>query len=108
MLYLGEGNELISSELPTVRDILRYGLLQRELSEKDKRNLLVDELVTMMSSVLITQWEKANPIFMFLVLNHEKTITKKLKCLWEQAVHISEGKERLRTRPNLQQSLISL
>ena len=94
-LYLGVGNELISSELPTVRDILRYGLLQRELSEKDKRNLLVDELVTMMSSVLITQWEKANPMFMFPVLNHEKTITKKLKCLWEQAVRISEGKGKI-------------
>ena len=81
LLYLGEGKELISSELPTVRDILRYRLLQRKLNEKDKRNLLVDELVTMMSAVLITQWEKANPMCMFPVLNHEKTITKKLKCL---------------------------
>ena len=43
---------MIPSELPTIRDILRYGLLQRELSEKDKRNNTVDELVTMMYNVL--------------------------------------------------------
>ena len=31
--YVGPGKELLSSELPTVRDILRFGVLKRELSD---------------------------------------------------------------------------
>ena len=37
-LYVGTDRELISSELPTVRDMLRFGVLLREISEENRRN----------------------------------------------------------------------
>ena len=42
---VGTGKNLLPSDLPTVRDMLMYGLLQRELSEVNKRNYSVDQLV---------------------------------------------------------------
>ena len=97
-VYLGVGRELIPSEQPPIRDILRYGLLQRELSEKDKRNNTVDELVTMMYNVLARQWANANPKFKSPILNHDVTIKKKLRGLWEQAVHYSEGNGKIKDK----------
>ena len=68
------------------------------MSDRDKRNIPVDELVTMMFSVLAGQWANANPKFKFTILNHEMTVMKKLKCLWEQAVHFSEGNGRIKDK----------
>ena len=97
-MYLGVERELIPSELPTTRDILRYGLLQRELSEKDKRNSTVDELVTKMFNVLARQWANANPQFKSPILNHDVTIKKKLRGFWEQAVNFSEGNGKIKDK----------
>ena len=44
-LYVGTGRELISSELPTVRDMLRFGVLLREISEEDRRNYTTEQLI---------------------------------------------------------------
>ena len=41
--YVGTGKDLLLTELPTVRDLLRYGILQRELSEENKRNYIVGQ-----------------------------------------------------------------
>jgi hypothetical protein len=37
--FLGTGRQLLPSELPTLRDVLRYGLLLRELSESEGTTL---------------------------------------------------------------------
>ena len=75
--YLGTGKELLPSELPTTRDLLRFGLLKREQSEEDKRNYTVDQLVKEMMSALVEQWQKANAQFQFPVINHPDTIYKR-------------------------------
>ena len=88
--YLGVGRELVKSELPTLWDLLRYGLLQREMSTEDKRNIPVEDLVQVMFNALIKQWETANSKFKLPVINHELTIKKKIQVLWEQAIN-SQG-----------------
>jgi len=71
---VGNGKELYVSELPTARDILRYGILLREISEKNSRNYTVDQLVTDMLPNVLGQWLKANALFVYPVVIHEKTI----------------------------------
>ena len=73
-LFLGVGKELVVSELPTARDILRYGLLQRELSEQDRRNINVNEIVDKMMSAMVQQWSRANAKFKAPVINHKDTL----------------------------------
>ena len=82
------------SELPTVRDILRYGIYLREQSEGDKRNP-VDELVQDIYASLICQWSKTNALFKPPVINEKVTIISKLKEVWNQAVTFSLGKGKL-------------
>ena len=40
-----KGQDFLPSELPTSRDILKYGLYLRETSEKDHRSYTIDQLV---------------------------------------------------------------
>ena len=42
---VGAGKEFLPSELPTSRDVLRYGVLIRELSEENRRNFPINLLV---------------------------------------------------------------
>uniref|UniRef100_UPI00358F4F97 uncharacterized protein n=1 Tax=Myxine glutinosa TaxID=7769 RepID=UPI00358F4F97 len=92
---VGTGQELLVSELPTVRDILRYGIYLREQSEDDRRNYPVDQLVSDIYPGLICQWSKANALFKPPVINEKVTIMSKLKEVWNQAVRFSLGKGKL-------------
>ena len=56
--YIGPGKDLVPSELPTVRDILRYGLLKRELSDQDKFHMEENQLVEMMVTALQEKWQR--------------------------------------------------
>ena len=89
---VGTGRELIPSELPTARDILRYAVLKREQGE-DRRNYNIDELIRDVATEVVSQWEKANTLFTWPVINHCRTVTAKLKSLWLKAVVISQGKK---------------
>ena len=70
---VGKGRELLVSELPTVRDVLKYGIHLREQSEADRRNYPVDQLVADIYPGLILQWSKANALFKPPVINEKVT-----------------------------------
>lgn len=94
-ILVGNGQELLVSELPTVRDILRYGIYLKEQSENDWRNYPVDQLVGDIYPALICQWSKANALFKPPVISEKVTIISKLKGVWNQAVKFSLGKGKL-------------
>ena len=71
--YVGPGKELLSSELPTVRDILRFGVLKRELSNQDRRNVEVDQLVETMVTAVQENWQRANDLFKPPITNDPRT-----------------------------------
>lgn len=90
--FVGTGRELLVSELPTVRDILRYGIYLREQCGEDRRNYPVDQLLRDIYPDLIGQWSKANALFKPPVTIGKRQIMSKLKEVWDQAVKISLGK----------------
>lgn len=97
-IFVGNGQELLVSELPTVRDILRYGIYLREQCEDDRRNYPVDQLVGDIYPALIGQWRKANALFRPPVINEKVTIMSKLKDVWNQAVKFNLGKGKLQEK----------
>ena len=106
--YVGTGKELLPSELPTVRDLLRYGVMLKELSEQDKRNYVVDQLVGDMVVALKERWQRANAQFKDPIINHDETLNKKVKSLWEKAVQVSLGKGKLKDKDMFTEKLDKL
>jgi len=103
--YVGSGMELLTSELPTVRDLLRYGLLLRELSEKDKKNYTKKELSNDIMTALLAQWTKANYKFKYPVIIHEVTIQERLTDLWNKATDVSLGRGTLAKKEKFTEDL---
>ena len=104
-LYVGTGRKLLNSELPTVRDLLRYGVLLRELSEKDKFNYSNDQLIGDMMSALFEQWQKANHLLKYPVLAHESSVRTRLKDTWEKALNFARGRGKLKDKKKFNHKL---
>ena len=90
--YLGPGKALLGNDLPTLRAILRQGLLFQEekqhLSDKKMELYPVCLLVTDMSKALTNQWLKANGSFSSSVVISQQGIKQKLKKAWEMVQKI--------------------
>ena len=78
---IGSGRDLIPSEIPPHRYVLRYGILLREQADNDRRNYPVMDLVKDMIPAVLRQWLKANALFVFPVINHEQRLIAKLKAI---------------------------
>ena len=98
--YLGTGKTLLCSELPTLRSVLRQGLLYKEekiLQEgtmKQGRSYTygVGDVASDMTTILIAQWKRANADFKSPVVVSDEAIKLKLKLAWETAQQISVKK----------------
>ena len=87
---IGTGREFLPSELPTLRDVLRYGLLLREQSGEDVRNYPVVSLIKDICPEVLQKWQRANSSFVAPVINSKITILNKIQHSWEQAKNISD------------------
>lgn len=102
---VGSGSELPVAELPTVRDLMRYGLYLRQVSDEDRRNYTNDEIIVDIMNALLSQWCKANPRFTEPVVNSQKRIKTKLKGIWELATKVSLGRAKIQERENFMKKL---
>jgi hypothetical protein len=57
------GRELLPYELPTLRDIMRYGILLRTQSGEDVRNYSADSLAKDIYPKVLEKWELAKSSF---------------------------------------------
>ena len=78
---LRRGRDLLPSELPTQRDILRYGLLLREQSDNDTRNYSVSDLAKDIYPAILEKWKRANDLFKQPVINSRR------KCWIKRKLH---------------------
>lgn len=105
---VGQGRELPVAELPTCRDLIRYGLYLRELSDQDRRNYNNDQLVADLMESLLVRWCSANPKFIEPVINSQVRIKTKLKSLWDQANKVSLGRAKLEEKDRFTEKLDKL
>ena len=61
--YLGPGKDLLVSELPTLREFLRYGLFLQETNNENKRNCPTKYLMNDVYSKLIEKWSFRSVFF---------------------------------------------
>ena len=87
--YLGTGKELLVSELPTLRDILRFGILLKEQHDGSPIGFQVKEIAKHMVPAILAQWTKANALFKPPVIVSAKTISDKVIDSWNLASEIS-------------------
>ena len=76
---IGTGRDLLPSELPTLRDILRYGLLLREQSGDDAHNYPAATFARDIYLKVIESWERASHSFVNTVVNARIIILKKIQ-----------------------------
>ena len=88
---MGTGKELLASELPTNKDLLRLGVLLKEECDNTS-DLSAEQLAKEIQPHLNRQWSKANALFVPPVTNHDKTVLPKLRDLWQTATKIARGK----------------
>jgi hypothetical protein len=98
--YLGPGRALLTSELPTLRSILRQGILFREermlqedvcVKGKAASYTLIEQLDDMTEAVE-NQWKRANNDFQPPVVITSKRLREKLSEAWEMATTIARKK----------------
>lgn len=106
--YLGSGRELLKSELPTLRDALRYGVLIRQTSEKNQRTYTNKDIASDMTEAVLAQYTLANAQFKPPVITSQKKIRERLLANWEKASDISLGRGKLAVKDSFARQLDQL
>ena len=95
--YLGPATDLLLTEVPTLRDILRKGLLIQEekmIAEGGgRKNFPVKQMIDELTTALYAQWEKSNFKFKPPVLNERYNVLRRLNTAWEKLNAIALRKE---------------
>ena len=96
--YLGgAGLEFLPTEVPTLRDVLRKGVLIQE--EKmltdggDRKNYPVKEMIDELVTAIYAQWTKSNVKFKPPVVSNRKALISRLENAWEKVSAIVLKKE---------------
>ena len=95
--YLGSGTALLPDELPTLRSVLRQGLLYKEerILQEDTSvscrsyTYSMHELTSDMVKAVRDQWSRANVDFQPPVILSDDALKKKLKLAWETGQNIA-------------------
>ena len=104
----GTGKQLLVSELPTVHDILQYGILLKEQHEGSFRNCQITDIAKTMMEATISQWTKANALFQPPVILSAQQITKQITDLWHEASNIALKKVKREKQDTFNQKLDKL
>ena len=95
--YLGPATDLLLTEVPTLRDILRKGLLIQEekmiVEGGGRKNFPVKQMIDELTTTLYAQWEKSNFKFKPPVLNERYNVLRRLNTAWEKLNAIALRKE---------------
>ena len=75
---LGPGKEFTLTELPTLREVLRYGIWLRQDTDEDQRNYNNKGMAKDIVGKVLEQWARANNQFKNPVILSEKTLCNKV------------------------------
>ena len=87
---LGHGEAMLTTELPTLRAVLRHGLYLQEkelvLEDRDRRNYPVALMSEELALELVSIWQRANAMFKPPVIFTSKSILRKIqvRIIWSR------------------------
>lgn len=92
---VGRGKEFLPSEVPTLRDVIRKGiLLQQGMAYQgiSRNNYSITSLSRELTELVINQWQKSNASFQPPVTKDARTIARSIESNWNTLREISRGK----------------
>ena len=91
-----------------MRDALRYGVLIRQISEKNQRTYTNKDIASDMTKAVLAQYTLANAQFKPPVITSQKKISERLLASWEKARDISLGRGKLAVKDSFAKQLDQL
>ena len=87
--FIGSGREMLETELPTLRSVLRKTILAREElsieSDQFLRKISISEVIDTVIIDIGRIWKKSNSKFVHPVVIENKSIKKRILLAWETA-----------------------
>ena len=94
--FLGGPAELLSTEVPTLRDCLTQILhIQQEnyiFHEADRRNIPLKQVFGILADKVLSAWERSNSLFQGPVVLGKKSVIQRLERAWKVFSDIAWGK----------------
>ena len=93
--FVGTGKEFAPADVPTVRAVIRRGLLLKEIKchgGVDVKNYPVKEIARDLAPLVMKQWLKANVLFVTPVIVTERQIVAKIELAWNKAYNVAQGR----------------
>ena len=94
--FVGAGKELDPSEVPTLRSIIKKGILIKKVAlieeEKVKFTVSVGDVIRQLAPLVLAQWSKSNAKFCPPVTITEKALVQKLERLWKRVEDVAQGR----------------
>ena len=93
--FVGAGKEFSLADVPTVRAVVRRGLLLREQKAEegvDTRNYPTKEMSKDLATLVVAQWQKANFKFEHPVIVSLKRVTDKVEAVWKKVWEVANGR----------------
>ena len=88
--YVGTSREMLPSELPTLRSVLRQTILLQE--ESLTQNTPVREFLNTTAADVIALYKRANHMFEQPVISSQKAVKERLLKDWEKCQNIARGR----------------
>ena len=93
--FVGSGKEFCLADVPTVRAVIRRGLLLREQKAGegvDIRNYPDKELAKDLAPLIVAQWQKASVKFEHPEIVTLKQVAAKVEIIWGKVLEVSRGR----------------
>ena len=99
---------MCSTELPTIRDCLRYGLFLRETSPEYSSNQSTMGMLEKVLEQIKVRWKRANFKFQPPLTAQDKSILDRLSSLWEKCSKIARDRASVKDKIKFEEGLDKL
>ena len=90
----GPGKDLNQTELPTIRQIIQYGIHLRQkaqIEDESSRKYLNNQLFSDIRDGVVKLWNKANYKFVTPIIISDQRITERIELIWNKANQYSHN-----------------
>ena len=92
---MGSGRDLLPSELPTLRAVLRAGIKLNEDKAETKQKYSIQEFALDVAKLVEAQWLKANNELIPPKVSTLKSIQRRIQTAWRRAQDIVWGRKKI-------------
>ena len=99
--FVGAGKEFSLADVPTVRAVIRRGLLLKEQKAEegvDHKNYPTKDMARDLATLVVAQWQKANVKFKYPVIVSVQRVTAKVAAVWGKVCEVANGKGKRKDR----------